>query len=111
MQKMALMFCLLPGLAGANLATWTRLTGAEMQAALSGHRLHDANARQAFRSPRRTHYHAGSDGFAYWRVAGNQYRSPRPPADLWACDALEQSGERLRFVGAGGDMTEAVYAD
>lgn len=101
---------LLPLAAGAQ-DGWTRLSGDEVRAALTDRKLTYANAWQDFRASGRTLYNAGRDSWGYWRVQGDQYCSQWPPSDLWACYHLDQQGERLRFVGTGDDITEAVYAD
>lgn len=100
---------LLPLAAGAD--TWEPLTGDEVRTALEGRTLVYANAWQDFRASGRTLYNAGADSWGYWRVQGDQYCSQWPPSDLWACYGLERLGDRLRFVGAGDDITEAIYAD
>ena len=91
--------------------SWTPLTGAEIRTALEGRVLQYESAWQDFRSSGATLYHAGRDSWGYWRVEGDRYCSLWPPSDLWACYGLERSGERLRFVGAAGDVTEARYKE
>ncbi|WP_375230831.1 hypothetical protein [Roseobacter sp. S98] len=90
---------------------WTPLNGDDVRAALTDRKLQYANAWQEFRASGRTLYNAGADSWGYWRVEGDLYCSQWPPSDLWACYALERSGDKLRFVGRGDDITEAVYAD
>lgn len=87
------------------------LTGEEIEAALIDRKLDYANAWQAFRASGRTLYNAGEESWGYWRVDGDQYCSLWPPSDLWTCYDLERQGTVLRFVGAGGDITVARYAD
>lgn len=100
-----------PALAGADTFVWTPLTGEEVRDALTGHRLRYDTAWQEFRASGRTLYHAGADSWGYWRVQGDRYCSQWPPSDLWACYSMVRSGDRLRFIGTGGDITDAVYAD
>lgn len=90
---------------------WVPLTGSQISEALTDRRLQYASAWQEFRSSGRTLYHAGADSWGYWRVQGDQYCSQWPPSDLLACYTMDRSGDRLRFVGQGDDITEAVYAD
>ena len=90
---------------------WKPLNGDDVRAALTDRKLQYANAWQEFRASGRTLYNAGADSWGYWRVEGDLYCSQWPPSDLWACYALERSGGKLRFVGTGDDITEAVYAD
>ncbi|NRB02249.1 MAG: hypothetical protein HRU30_03200 [Rhodobacteraceae bacterium] len=97
---------------GAVLAEdWTKLTGAEVHAALEGRTLQYKNAWQDFRASGRTLYNAGRDSWGYWGVRDDQYCSMWPPSDIWACYDLERSGDKLRFVGDHNDITEAVYRD
>lgn len=90
---------------------WISLKGDEIREALEGRRVDYASAWQEFRPSGRTLYNAGQDSWGYWRVEGDEYCSQWPPSDLWACYGLEQDGDRLRFVGQGGDLTEGRYAD
>ena len=90
---------------------WVALTGDEIRGALTDRKLVYANAWQDFRASGRTLYNAGADSWGYWQVRGDQYCSQWPPSDLWACYDMARSGERLRFIGQGGDTTEAAYAE
>lgn len=109
MRRFALIFCLLAGAAAAE--TWQSMTGDEIRAALEGRVLAYDSARQEFRRSGRTLYNAGRDSWGYWRIAGDRYCSQWPPQDLWACYLLERKGDRLRFIGENGDVTEGRYAD
>lgn len=100
-----------PALAAGDTFIWTALTGEEVQQALTGRKLQYDIAWQEFRASGRTLYNAGADSWGYWRVQGDQYCSQWPPSDLWACYDMVRSGDRVRFIGTGGDITEAVYAD
>jgi len=104
---LALMFCALPAMA----EEWVAMSGDEIQDALTDRRLAYANAWQEFRASGRTLYNAGEDSWGYWAVQGNQYCSLWPPSDLWACYTMDRQGQKLRFVGQHGDITEAIYAD
>ncbi|WP_299739308.1 hypothetical protein [uncultured Roseobacter sp.] len=90
---------------------WVPMSGEEIRAALTDRKLQYANAWQDFRVSGRTLYNAGADSWGYWRVEGDQYCSQWPPSDLWACYGMARSGDQLRFVGQGDDITDAVYAD
>jgi len=99
-----------PALAAAQ--EWERLDGAAMRAALEDRRLvYARGAWQDFYASGRTLYNAGHDSWGYWRVEGDKSCSRWPPSDLWACYSLEISGESVRFIGASGKSTNAVYAD
>ncbi|MDW3225600.1 MAG: hypothetical protein R8G34_22360 [Paracoccaceae bacterium] len=103
----ALIFC--PVMAQSQ--DWTPLSGDAIRAALTGRTLQYENAWQDFRATGRTLYNAGADSWGYWRVQGDQYCSQWPPSDLWACYDMARAGEKLRFIGQGGDVTDASYAD
>ncbi len=109
MTRMVFVLCMLPALASAE--HWTELSNAQIRPALEGRTLQYENAWQSFRASGRTLYNAGQDSWGYWRVEGDRYCSQWPPSDLWACYTLERNGDRLRFVGAGGEITEGTYAD
>ncbi len=108
-----------PGSVGAE--TWQVLSGAQIDAALNGRALvyvdradpdRLVDTTQDFRASGRTLYtYKGRESWGYWRVQGDQYCSQWPPNDLWACYDMERQGVRIRFVGQGGDITEAVYAE
>ncbi|WP_299830576.1 hypothetical protein [uncultured Roseobacter sp.] len=100
-----------PALAAAETVVWMPLTGDEVQQALTDRKLQYDSAWQEFRASGRTLYNAGADSWGYWRVRGDQYCSQWPPSDLWACYGMARSGDRVRFIGAGGDITDATYAD
>ncbi|WP_298921390.1 hypothetical protein [uncultured Roseobacter sp.] len=106
---MAAMLIFCPVLAGAE--EWTALSGDQIKTVLTDRKLQYATAWQDFRASGRTLYNAGADSWGYWRVQQDQYCSQWPPSDLWACYDMAQSGDRLRFIGQGGDITDAEYAD
>ena len=107
------LICVLAVLTGsmAQADDWVRLSGDEIRAALEGRVLGYDNAWQDFRASGRTLYNAGRDSWGYWRIEDDTYCSQWPPSDLWACYGLERRGDVLRFVGQGGDLTEARYRD
>ena len=106
------LLCLLAAFPARLLAEgWEPLSGEDIRDALTGRTLEYANARQDFRASGRTLYTAGQESWGYWRIEGNQYCSQWPPSDLWACYRVERDGAQVRFIGAGGDITEGRYAD
>lgn len=109
MRRIALILALwLPVSALAE--EWATLMGADLRAALEGRELvYGSGAVQDFRASGRTLYNAGQDSWGYWRIQGDQYCSQWPPSDLWACYAMARKGDRLRFIGAGGDVTDGRY--
>jgi len=110
MRQFVLFFMLCwPFALQADEAAWTPLSGAEISAALTGRVVQYASAWQDFRALGKTLYNAGRDSWGYWRVEGDQYCSQWPPSDLWACYDMTGNGDRLRFIGAAGDISEAVY--
>ena len=90
---------------------WVPMTGADIRVALTGRAVTYASAWQAFQVSGRTVYNAASDSWGYWRIEGDQYCSQWPPSDLWACYDMARRGERLRFIGASGDATDATYRE
>ncbi|MCD2359449.1 hypothetical protein [Sulfitobacter mediterraneus] len=110
MRQFVLFFMLCgPFAVQADEAAWTPLSGAEISAALTGKVVQYGSAWQDFRASGKTLYNAGRDSWGYWRVEGYQYCSQWPPSDLWACYDMTRQGDRLRFIGAAGDISEAVY--
>ncbi len=93
---------------------WRGLSGEEIAGALTGRELtYENGAVQVFRESGATTYRVGaglSEG--RWRVEGDKYCSTWPPSAAWSCYALEREREtgRLRFVGAGGDLTVGSYS-
>ena len=90
---------------------WTLMSGDEIREALTGRVLSYGSSWQDFRASGRTLYNAGADAWGYWRIQNDQYCSQWPPSDLWACYDMERDGDRLRFVGAQGDVSVATYKD
>jgi hypothetical protein len=87
---------------------WTTLSGEGISEALTGRIVQYPTATQDFRVSGRTLYNAGRDSWGYWEVRGSQYCSLWPPQDLWACYDMQQQGDKLRFIGAGGDVTDGM---
>lgn len=92
---------------------WRVLSGAEVTQALTGRTLDYKTATQDFRASGKTLYKSAEPSWGNWAVRGDQYCSEWPPADGWACYdvAVSQDGQHLRFIGAGGDVTDGVYRD
>ncbi|WP_299657239.1 hypothetical protein [uncultured Tateyamaria sp.] len=110
MRRFALLLVLCASPAMAE--EWVPMTGGEIRAALTGRTLVYPDTTQDFRVSGRTLYiHKGRESWGYWRIEDDQYCSQWPPNDLWACYGMDRKGEALRFVGDGGDITEATYAD
>ena len=91
---------------------WRVLRDAELRAAMEGRRVtYTSGAWQEFRASGRTLYNAGQDSWGYWRIEGERYCSSWPPSDLWACYDVQLTDDRIRFVGAGGDITDGVFGN
>lgn len=100
--------------AGQAGAGWLAMDGPEIEAALAGARLDYGGAWQTFGADGTTTYNAGrGDSQGRWRVEGGRYCSQWPPADGWACYAMEREDATgaLRFIGESGDVTEGVVAE
>ncbi len=110
MKHFALLFMLcLPDVAKAE---WTVLKAEDIVLALTGRVVAYERATQDFRASGKTLYVTNAQqSWGNWRVQGDQYCSQWPPSDLWACYGLARQGDRVRFVGEAGDITEGVYAD
>ncbi len=93
---------------------WTRLTGADVAAALTARTLtYDDGATQDFRADGGTTYTSGSPSLGHWRVEGDRYCSQWPPSESWACYDLDRSadGLDLRFVAGDGSSSAGRYTD
>lgn len=90
---------------------WTPMSGAQITEALTGRNLQYERATQRFYASGRTLYNAGQDSWGYWAVRGAHYCSQWPPQDLWACYDMNISGNRVQFVGSGGDVTTGTFTD
>ncbi|MDJ0630302.1 MAG: hypothetical protein QNJ44_18755 [Rhodobacter sp.] len=94
-------------------ADWVPMSGTEIKTALSDAKLIYEDAWQVFRPSGFTLYNAGRDSRGSWRVEGDRYCSQWPPADGWACYAMERETGTgaLRFIGESGDITEGRIAE
>ncbi|MEM6987978.1 MAG: hypothetical protein AAF499_15740 [Pseudomonadota bacterium] len=92
---------------------WRALTGEEISAALSERNLQYPSAKQLFYASGRTLYDAGGPSWGRWRVQGDQYCSVWPPHGNWACyDVfIDSAAARIRFVGAGNDVSVGEYVE
>ena len=91
---------------------WTSLRGADITEMLTGRQVrYDSGAQQDFRASGRTLYTSGRSSWGYWDVRGDQYCSQWPPSDLWACYDMARMGNRVRFIGRAGDMTDGSFVD
>lgn len=111
MKKLVVLTLLMGTWTGGALADWQKMSGPQIDAALTNRTLQYERAWQRFYGSGRTLYNAGRDSWGYWRIENDQYCSMWPPQELWACYDMERAGERLRFVGASGEKTEAAYKD
>lgn len=100
------------GASGALAADWQRLDSAAIRDALEGRKLvYDSGAWQSFSATGGTLYNAGRDSWGSWSVREGRYCSVWPPSDLWACYDVEVTGNKLRFIGDSGDITEGTYSN
>ena len=100
MTKLVVALSLGTVLLSSNAAHSKLLTSDEIAALLPTIVAIGEQTRQIFSAAGPTTYtDRGRDTFGNWRVQDDQYCSQWPPSDLWACYALERSGEKLRFVG------------
>ena len=93
---------------------WSRMTGAEIEAALDDRTLHyPGNISQIFYKSGKTLYDNGRPSWGNWAVRGDQYCSEWPPAGGWACYDMDRhtSDEKLRFVSETGHITEGNYSE
>ncbi|QUJ77958.1 hypothetical protein KDD17_04655 [Sulfitobacter albidus] len=95
----------------AQAEEWRAMDGAQIVQTLTGATVEYATAWQDFRASGRTLYNAGRDSWGYWAVRGDLYCSQWPPSDLWACYGMQRLDDRLRFIGAEGDVTEGRLRD
>ncbi len=87
---------------------WVALDDAGIAAALTDARVAYDGAWQEFYASGRTLYNAGRDSWGYWAPRGGRYCSQWPPADGWACYDVERAGDRVRFIGDSGEITEGL---
>jgi hypothetical protein len=98
-------------IANAEAKQWEALSGEGITDTLTGRTVQYPKATQDFRASGRTLYNTGRDSWGYWAVRGSQYCSLWPPQDLWACYDMQLQGNKLRFIGAAGDVTEGVLLE
>ena len=103
LRRFALIACLAAPVAAQD---WTGLDEADIAEVLTGQRVSYDGAWQEFYASGRTLYNAGRDSWGYWEPRGGRYCSRWPPADGWACYDVERAGNRVRFIGDSGDITE-----
>ncbi|MCP5088733.1 MAG: hypothetical protein GY952_18230 [Rhodobacteraceae bacterium] len=92
---------------------WRKLDSSEIAAALTSRHIQYENAQQDFFASGKTLYDAGKPSWGYWRVQGDQFCSQWPPNGDWSCYDLFKSsdGQKLRFIGFGGDVSEGTYTN
>lgn len=92
---------------------WVKLDASGIAAALTGRTVQFDAATQDFRASGKTLYVTGQDSWGNWTTRGDQYCSQWPPSAMWTCYALFVSadGSKVRFSGAGDDVTVGVYVD
>ncbi|NNE80312.1 MAG: hypothetical protein HKN18_08585 [Silicimonas sp.] len=97
----------------AHSEDWRPLKGDDIGAALTDRVLQYDGAWQDFRASGRTLYNAGRDSWGTWTVRGDQYCRQWPPSADWACYdvGLSADGHRIRFRGAGSDVTIGTFRD
>jgi len=109
MRGLVLGLALMPNLAAAE---FQALTGAQIEAALSGRALvYDDGSTQDFRPSGRTLYNAGRPSWGYWAARGDTYCSQWPPSDGWTCYDMARQGDVLRFIAQDGSFTDGTYSD
>ncbi|MDP5215879.1 hypothetical protein Q5Y75_01475 [Ruegeria sp. 2205SS24-7] len=110
MRRFALILALVPGSLAAE--EFRMLSGDEILAALTDRKLtYEGGATQIFESSMQTQYFSNGPSTGRWAVRGDQYCSVWPPSDIWACYNIEQKGDVIRFIGAGGDLTDGTYVE
>lgn len=91
---------------------WKTMTGDEIKTALSDKKLKYASATQTFTASGETAYNQdGRLSNGSWRVENNQYCSVWPPQGQWACYHMDRSGNKIRFIGTGDDITVGTYIE
>ncbi|SPH20822.1 hypothetical protein ASD8599_01563 [Ascidiaceihabitans donghaensis] len=110
MTRFATLALMILPMSGQAEGIWTTMTGTEINAALTDRTLVYAEASQTFYASGKTLYNQGGrESWGSWRVDNNQYCSEWPPQGLWACYHMDRSGEKLRFIGEGDDITVGTY--
>ena len=75
---------------------------------LNGATVRYANAVQTFEASGKTVYTTTRPSEGQWREQGGKYCSIWPPGNVWACFALEREGNKIRFLGEDGSVTDGV---
>jgi hypothetical protein len=110
MRRFALLALLMAPLPVQAEAVWTTMTGNEITVALTDRKLAYTQASQDFHASGKTRYtHGGRISWGEWRVDNNQYCIQWPPQGLWACYHMDRSGDKVRFIGDGDDITVGTY--
>lgn len=112
MKRFALILAILMPLNANAEGVWKTMTGHEIEVALSDKKLRYKDASQEFHASGKTLYNQGGrESWGNWRVEGDKYCSVWPPQGLWTCYHMDRSGDKLRFVGAGDDITVGRFAE
>ena len=108
-------FCLILLIAGgpAFADEWRPLSGKEIREALADRTVDYEAAWQRFNASGRILHNAGQDSWGNWDVPGDAYCSEWPPQSAWVCyDVdLDADGQRVRFQGAGNDVTVGRFRE
>ncbi|WP_299076195.1 hypothetical protein [uncultured Ruegeria sp.] len=108
MRRFALILAIWPGFLAAE--EFRKLSGDEILAALSGHKLtYGEGIWQTFDDTMLTQYYSGRPSSGRWAVREDRYCSLWPPSDLWACYDVQKSGDTIRFVDDAGATTDGTY--
>jgi len=109
MRRFALIFAVFPVAVMAE--EFKALDSDEILTALTGRTLiYEDGATQHFEDTMLTQYISDRPSSGHWAVREDQYCSLWPPSDLWACYDVQQNGDIIRFVDAGGGLTDGVYS-
>ena len=98
-------------LSGAAFAQDQKLTGIEIQAALSDHTLQGTREdgklwQQIFQKSGATFYSVGSaQSQGLWEVRGDQYCSQWPPNESWTCYGMALDADDYYFISASGQRS------
>lgn len=112
MTRFALIALLLAPFSAHAEGVWTTMSGEEITVALTDKKLRYKDASQVFRASGKTLYtQGGRESWGEWRVDDNQYCSQWPPQGLWACYHMDRSGDKVRFIGTGDDITVGTYVE
>ena len=112
MTRFALIALLLAPFSAHAEGVWTTMSGEEITVALTDKKLRYKDVSQVFRASGKTLYtQGGRESWGEWRVDDNQYCSQWPPQGLWACYHMDRSGDKVRFIGTGDDITVGTYVE